>query len=306
MCTFALVQVIATFPMDKEKKKKGFLKKLHHKYRLVIMHNDTLEEKLTIAFTRFNVFLFVATASIFLIVATIYLIAFTPLKEYIPGYADFNTRQVLRELSLRTDSLERDLRQKDLYIMNIRNIVEGRDLIEEIPEKADDPEAVTYDELPRSREDSLLRAEIEQMLQTDNGYRGAVEARAVGQAIHISFFTPLHGMISSRFRPGDGHYGVDIVADHDAVIKATLDGTVIFAAWTIETGYTIGIQHDNNILSIYKHNSSLLKQQGQFVEAGEAIAIIGDTGLYSTGTHLHFELWFNGNPVDPADYIAFE
>ncbi len=292
--------------MDKEKKNKGFLKKLHHKYRLVIMNNDTLEEKLSLPFTRFNVFLFVGTASIFLIVATIYLIAFTPLKEYIPGYADFNTRQVLRELSLRTDSLERDLRQKDLYIMNIRNIVEGRDLIEDIPDEVSDPEAVTFDELPRSREDSLLRAEIEQMAQLDNYYMTAAEGQAVQQAIHISFFTPLNGIISSRFSPGEGHYGVDIVADHDAIIKATLDGTVILSAWTIETGYTIGIQHDNNIISIYKHNSSLLKQQGQFVEAGEAIAIIGDTGLYSTGTHLHFELWFSGNPVNPADYISFE
>lgn len=292
--------------MDERKHRSGFFTRLRHKYRLVVMNNDTLEEKLSVRLTKLNVFLFIGTASLFLVIATIYLIAFTPLKEYIPGYADFNTRKVLRELSLRADSLERDLRQKDLYIMNIRNIVEGRDLLEEIPDNVMDPMAVSLEELPRSREDSILRAEMEHAAMLEESYREAAGFRGLQQAAHISFFPPLSGMISSHFDPGKGHFGVDVVADHDEVIKATLDGRVIFAAWTVETGYTIGIQHSNNIVSIYKHNSSLLRDQGSYVEAGEAIAIIGDTGLYSTGTHLHFELWFNGNPVNPAEYISFQ
>ncbi len=297
---------ISGHTMNEEKKRGGFFRKLHNKYHLVIMNDDTLEEKLSIRITRFNVFVFTGTAAILLVIATIYLIAFTPLKEYIPGYADFNTRKVLRELTLRADSLEQDLRQKDLYILNIRNIIEGRDLVEEIPENVDDPTIFSINELPRSAEDSLLRAEMEQASYINNDYWQNGEPYPMQQAFHISFFPPLTGMISSHFDPVKGHYGVDVVAADDAIIMATLDGTVIFSTWTIETGYTIGLQHANNIVSIYKHNSSLLKEQGAFVEAGEAIAVIGDTGLYSTGTHLHFELWFNGIPVNPADYISFQ
>ncbi len=289
-----------------DKKEKGFLRKMLNKYRLVILNDDTFEEKLNVRLTRFNVFLIAGTIGLLLIIGTIYLIAFTPLREYIPGYADFNTRKVLRELSLRADSLERNLRQKDLFIMNIRNIVEGRDLLEEIPDTVSDPQAFMIEELPRSREDSLLRAEMELTAQFENNYWGFNGMPISRQPESFSFFPPLSGMISSHFNPSKGHYGVDVVADHDAVIKATMEGTVIIATFTLETGYTIGIQHGQNIISIYKHNSRLLKEQGSKVEAGEAIAIIGDTGLYSTGTHLHFELWFNGSPVNPTDFIVFQ
>ncbi len=292
--------------MPENEKKKGFFKKLHHRYRVVILNDDTMEKKLSIQLSRLKVFFLAGTIIVLLVVATIYLIAFTPLKEYIPGYADFNTRKVLRELSLRADTLERQLHLKDLYIMNIRNITEGRDLIEEIPDTVVDPDAFDIDEMQRSPEDSLLRAEMQlaesfnRTFARDNGMAPIIEAD------HFTFFSPLSGMISSHFDPAEGHYGVDIVADRDEIIRATLDGTVIFSTWTMETGYTIGIQHDNNIVSIYKHNSSLLKEEGGLVEAGDPIAIIGDTGLYSTGTHLHFELWFNGMPVNPADYISFK
>lgn len=292
--------------MDSKANKKGFFSKLHHKYRLVIMNNDTLEEKLSIRLTRFNVFLITGTLGILLVVGTIYFIAFTPIREYIPGYADFNTRKVLRELSLRADSLERDLRQKDLFIMNIRNIVEGKDLLDEIPDTVSESEAFYLDELPRSAEDSILRAEMEIASRAENNFwitNGMVTPQYIGQ---FTFFQPITGMISSHFDPQKGHFGVDIVADHDAIIKAAMNGTVIISSWSAETGYTIGIQHPNNIISIYKHNSTLLKVQGSVVQAGEAIAIIGDTGKYSTGTHLHFELWFDGTPVNPAEFIAFQ
>ena len=292
--------------MGKEQKENGFFKKLHHKYRLVIMNNETLEEKLSVRLTRFNVFLAIGTVFFLLIVGTIYFIAFTPLREYIPGYADFNTRQVLRELTMRADSLEKDLRQKDLFIMNIRNIVEGRDLIEEIPDTVSDPDAFLIGELPRSREDSLLRAEMEMAAEIENAYWTSNEQALLRTPDHFSFYPPITGMITSHFNALKSHFGVDVVADHDEIIKAALDGMVIFSSWTAETGYTLAIQHAHNIISIYKHNSQLLKEQGNFVEAGDPIAIIGDTGLYSTGTHLHFELWFNGIPVNPVDYISFQ
>ncbi len=292
--------------MQEKDQQKDIFKKLHHKYRLVILNDDTMEKKLSIRMSRFKVFVLAGTIVILLVVATIYLIAFTPLKEYIPGYADFNTRKVLRELSLRADTLERQLRHKNLYIMNIRNITEGRDLVEEVPDTIGDRDAFDIDELPRSREDSILRAEMELVESFNNATGRNNEMPAVIESDHFSFFPPLTGMISSHFDPSEGHYGVDIVADQDEMIKSTLDGTVIFSTWTMATGYTIGIQHDNNIVSIYKHNSSLLKEEGSLVEAGDPIAIIGDTGLYSTGTHLHFELWLNGIPVNPAEYISFQ
>ncbi len=285
-------------------KKKGFFDKLHDKYRLVLMNDDTFEEKLSFRLTRFNVFIFFGAVSIFLVVATTYLIAFTPLREYIPGYGDFNTRKVLRELTLRADSLETSLRQKDLYIMNIRNIVEGREILDHIPDSLADLASYEIDVLPRSREDSILRAEMESL----GGYAISLAGTDIHPASNINqffFFPPVKGIITNHFDPVRGHFGVDLVADPNEAIKSTLDGTVIFSGWTLETGYTISIQHSSNLVSAYKHNSVLLKQAGDLVKAGEVIAIIGDSGILSTGPHLHFELWFNGNPVNPVDYIIF-
>ncbi len=288
----------------KKDKEKGFFKKLHDKYRLVLMNDDTFEEKISFRLTRFNVFIFFGALSIFLVVATTYLIAFTPLREYIPGYGDFNTRRILRELTLRADSLEKNLRQKDLYILNIRNIIEGREIQDYLPDSLVNPVNITLDQLPRSREDSLLRAEMESM--------GVYGTSLVGTDIspeskinQFFFFPPVNGVVTSYFDPVNRHFGVDLVADVNQAIKSTLDGTVVFAGWTLETGHTIAVQHANNLLSVYKHNSVLLKRDADIVKAGEVIAIIGNSGILSSGTHLHFELWFNGNPMNPLDYIIF-
>ncbi len=302
-CRFTSVLNNKNKRVGKRKKKNIFFRKLHDKYRLVLMNDATLEERVSFRLTRFNVFIFFGTLGIFLVVATIYLIAFTPLKEYIPGYADFNTRQVLRELMIRADSLEKDLRQKDLYIHNFRNIIEGREPEEILPAALLDPDYINIETLPRSREDSIIRAEIESMGQY--GTWVYEETSALQSINQYFFFPPVKGIVTNHFNPAGKHFGIDMVADKNEAIKATLDGTVIFAAWTMETGYSIGIQHTNNLVSFYKHNSVLLKEEGSYVKAGDVIAIIGDTGLYSTGTHLHFELWFNGNPVNPLDYIIF-
>ena len=289
---------------QKIEKKRGFFNKLHDKYRLVLMNDETFEEKLSFRLTRFNVFIFFGALTIFLVVATTYLIAFTPLREYIPGYGDFDTRQVLRELTLRTDSLETSLRQKDFYIQNIRNIVEGREIMEEMPDTIENRTYYGLDELPHSPEDSILRAEIESM----GRYATSITAMEVTLDNNINqffFFPPIKGVVTSFFEPASSHFGIDLVADPNEAIKATLDGTIIFAEWTIQTGYTIAIQHSNNLISVYKHNSVLLKREGASVKAGDVIAIVGNTGILSSGPHLHFELWFNGNPVDPLDYIIF-
>lgn len=287
---------------QKTDKKRSFFNKLHDKYRLVLMNDDTFEEKLSFRLTRFNVFIFFGALAIFLVVATTYLIAFTPLREYIPGYGDFNTRQVLRELTLRADSLETSLRQKDFYIQNIRNIVEGREIVEEMPDTFDNPTFYGIEDLPHSPEDSILRAEMESMGQYGTSLT-AMEVLPENNINQFYFFPPINGMVTNYFDPASGHFGIDLVADPNEAIKATLDGTVVFAGWTIQTGYTIGIQHSNNLISVYKHNSVLLKQEGNTVKAGDVIAIIGDTGILSSGPHLHFELWFNGNPVNPLEFI---
>ncbi len=292
-------------PVEKEKKK-TWKKKLRNKYNLIIRNDETFEEKISIRLTKLNVFILVSSSIIILVVLVIYLVAFTSLREYIPGYTDVSLRKKLYELQVRADSLEADFKRKDLFIHNIKSIIEGEEIVDELPKAIE--ANIDYDtiKLYKSIEDSILRAEFEKKeaynLQfDDNGelYRNASSIRG------FNFFAPIKGILTNKFNLAEKHYGVDIVAKKNEAIKATLDGTVIFSNWTPETGYVIGIQHKRNIISVYKHNSALLKEEGNFVKAGETVAIIGDSGELTTGPHLHFELWYNGTPVNPEDYISF-
>lgn len=287
--------------MDKPKKK--IYRKLKNKYRLVFMNDETLEEKLAFTLSPLNVFVFSGTIIISLITFTIYIIAFTPLREYIPGYADVNMQRKLVQLTNEADSLSAKVNSQDLWIENLRDIING---------KAGLPDSVTvagneirFDTIrfsPPSVADSLLRAQIESQdrFSIDPGDE---ESRS-GIAGFL-FFPPLKGTITNTFNSKTKHYGVDIVAPPNEIIKSTLDGTVVMAEWTSETGYVIAVQHGNNIFSIYKHNSALLKKAGDYIKAGDPVAIIGNTGELTTGPHLHFELWYNGSPVNPADYMTF-
>lgn len=295
-------------PAEESNKKRKWIQKLRNKYRLVIMNDETYEEKLSFRLSRLNVFVFTGAVTILLVVITIYIIAFTPLREYIPGYTDVSLQKDLYDLELRADSLEEKCRVNDLYIHNINNIIMGKEIVEDLPEL---PETnMKYDsiKLERSMEDSLLRLEMEGRDKYNISYYEEQEETIKGKSasiVNFNFFTPLKGIITNNFNPSENHFGVDIVAKRNDAIKATLAGTVIFAGWTLETGYIIGLQHEGDLISMYKHNSSLLKQEGNFVKAGEPIAIIGESGELSTGPHLHFELWFNGKPVNPSDYISF-
>jgi murein DD-endopeptidase MepM/ murein hydrolase activator NlpD len=249
---------------------------------------------------------------IILVILTIFLIAFTPLKEYIPGYMDVDLQRKVYELQLRADSIEQEFARKTLYFENLKKIIEGRETTEYYQDLNDSIEtkdpAINYADirLTHTQEDSLFRLEYEQRGKYDN-YRSSLpsDLSSTYSRSNFLFFPPLQGIVTSRFDPEIDHFGVDIVADRNEPIKAALDGMVILSGWTIETGNVIAIQHTQNILSVYKHNSVLLKKEGTFVKAGEVIAIIGETGELSTGPHLHFELWFNGNPVDPTEYISF-
>jgi len=210
--------------------------------------------------------------------------------------------------TIRTDSLEKITAQKNVYIQHIKNIIEGKEIISDTLNGVENVEPTDYESISytRSVEDSLLREEYENETSYDLYYNENEEpANPVSARSNFTFFTPLKGIITSEFDLAQQHYGIDIVSKKNEAVKATLDGTIIFSDWTVETGHIIGIQHQENFISVYKHNSVLLKKQGSIVKAGEAIAIVGESGELSTGTHLHFELWYNGTPVDPKEFIAF-
>jgi murein DD-endopeptidase MepM/ murein hydrolase activator NlpD len=288
-----------------EEKRRKWLRKLKTKYKLVLLDDETYEPRFTLRLSRLNVLLISIAASVILVSVTIVLIVFTPLREYIPGYTDMSLYEKIDELQMKTDSLEDDFRRKNLYLFNLQRIMEGRDTVSEIPMATDTNINYKNIKIARSKEDSILRADFEtQSLYNLNLF--SQRENGEGSSIRdFHFFTPLNGMVSSAFSPMEEHFGIDIVSAANEAVKATLDGVVIFAGWTLETGYVVSVQHKDNILSVYKHNSSLLVEQGAIVKAGEPIAIVGTTGELSSGPHLHFEVWFNGIPMDPAQLMVF-
>ncbi len=294
--------------MPTEQKKEKWYYKLRDKYRLVILNDETFEETVSWRLSRLNVFITIGITAIVLITLTIFLIAFTPLREYIPGYADVTLSRRVNYLIMKTDSLEAAARQKNMYIENINRIVEGREVYDDSTSGLQEPEGGDYENIDytHSPEDSILRSEYESGTSYDLYYNESEELSRVNPTrTNFTFFNPLKGIITSEFDMSLNHFGIDIVSKENDAVKATLDGTVLFADWTVETGHIISIQHRDNYISVYKHNSVLLKKTGNFVKAGEPIAIVGESGELTTGAHLHFELWYNGTPVNPLEYIAF-
>ena len=286
---------------EKEKRSKKIKKKLLHKYRLVVLNEDTFEERFSFKLNRLNVFVFSTIFAVFLIAATTLLIAFTPLREYIPGYSSTALKKKATDLTYKTDSLQQVILINESYIASIRKVLSGdvktvnfnKDSILEAANAA-----TSRIDLAPSKQDSLLR---ERVLQEDK-YNPLIST----ENINLVLFPPVKGTVSASYKPKEKHYAVDIVTAKDAPVKATADGTVIFAEWTAETGYVILLEHRNNLLSVYKHNASLAKVQGALVKAGEVIATAGNTGELSTGPHLHFELWSDGYPINPANFIDFD
>ncbi|PKP50281.1 MAG: peptidase M23 [Bacteroidetes bacterium HGW-Bacteroidetes-11] len=283
--------------------------KLRAKYRLIILNEDSFEEKVSFRMSRLNVFVVTGALAIILIFLTIYLIAFTPLREYIPGYSDTGLQRDLYELQLRADSIETALMQKDLFIINMRRLISGEiadSVFTPLP-ASDSATRANYAliSLSKSREDSILRAEYEKENLYNIRSNGDGGGGRKASLSTISFFTPVKGFITNRFDASKNHYGIDIVSGQNEAVKAAYDGVVFFSEWTSETGNVIAIQHSGNIVTVYKHNAVLLRKQGAFVRAGESIAIVGDSGSLTTGPHLHFELWINSAPVDPELYMTF-
>ena len=294
---------------DQEVNKKEKIKdKIRKRYRVVVYNNDTYEEKAHFKLTLLNFFNILVVSSVLLIVLVTYLIAFTPLREYIPGYTDVSLNRRVYEMERRADSLEMVFRQKDLYIDNLKRIINGEDFeTDSVNSLLTKSSNTNFDEIviKNSKQDSLFRRGYEE--ETRNNLFGNSMISDVGQEFKlVSFFAPINGIVTQHFNREAKYFGTDLVASNNSVIKATADGTVIYSDWTVENGYCIGIQHNGNLFSIYKHNAVLLKEEGDFVNAGDAIAIYGNSGSLSTGPHLHFELWYNGTPLNPEDYISFE
>ncbi|MCX6230261.1 MAG: M23 family metallopeptidase [Bacteroidetes bacterium] len=288
-----------------------WLKKLKNKYRLVVMNDDTFEEKLSFRLSRLNVFIAIGSVSILLIFATTYIIAFTPLREYIPGYTNMKLSKESYINALKVDSLKQEVKSREVYLNNIKMIMEGKVITDPASKQTKDT-SIKYNTITikKSKEDSILRKQIESEnkydLSSQDLTMDATDLPNINTSIsNFFYFTPLKGIVINGFDAVKQHYGVDIAGKKDDIIKSVLDGTVIFSNWTLETGYIIGIQHQHNLISVYKHNSALLKKAGDYVKAGDPIAFIGNSGELSSGPHLHFELWYNGNPVNPKDYISF-
>lgn len=294
--------------MAKEKNKEKLRDRIRKKYRIVIYNNETYEEKVHFKLTLLNFINVVIVSSILLIVLVIYLIAFTPLREYIPGYTDVSLNRRVYEMERRADSLEIIFKQKDLYINNLKNIITGtgfeNDSINSLLTKSNNTNFENIN-VKNSEKDSIFRIAYETETR-NNLFNNTIRSSTPQEFKLVSLFAPINGIVTNHFNREEKHYGTDLVSSNNSIIKAVADGTVIYSDWTVENGYCIGIQHNGNLFSVYKHNAVLLKNDGDFVSAGDAIAMYGNSGSLSTGPHLHFELWYNGTPLDPEDYISFE
>ena len=276
--------------------------RLKYKYKLSVINETSYEEVFNFRLSQLHVLTALSVLAVILVVLTILLIAFTGLREFIPGYPDGNMRQMIAQNALRVDSLENELLKRDRFFKSIRLVLNGGDTTS----------------LERSREDTAryrndtIRFQISEQ---ENEFRAAIEERerfnlSLGMKEqnhdYYHFFPPVEGIVTQSFDEKKRHYGTDIVAKANAKVAAVLDGVVIFTDWTLKTGYVIQVQHTNELISVYKHNSILLKKQGDYVRAGEVLGVVGNTGEESSGPHLHFELWRAGNPLNPENFIKFK
>lgn len=271
------------------------------RYRLSLLDDQTHERLWIMKFTRTSFILTTVSAVIVFALTIFSITAFTPVRTFIPGYPDAHSKRAAIQNAMRIDSLETVINSWELYTENLRRILDGADpiSIDSIMGRKDAARNAARSMEP-GRQDSILRQKV-----LDEEQFGLSERRQRDLPIEgMHFFVPLKGVISQGYDPIVHPY-IDITAPANSVVMSVLDGTVIFAGWNDEAGYTIQIQHENDIVSIYKHNQKLLKKTGDKVTAGTPVALVGNTGSLSTGDHLHFELWHRGNAIDPTKYINF-
>ena len=291
--------------MYSEKKKKSLLfRNLRKQYLLRVQDGTSLQDRVFFKISKVRVYISAVLIAFLLIGATTLLIAFTDLRKFIPGYSDADMVPIIYDVNRKIDSLEHVCSIQENYIENLRNILTGNIIFEDTVSQVTVPVSVENIRYAPSREDSLLRDEIEAV----KNY--TLQERATTNKLSVfadeNFVLPvLGGTPTSHFSRVNRHYGMDLAGKSGSPVLSTLDGTVIFNDWAIETGHVLVIQHKNDLISVYKHNSSLLKKAGDYVKAGDPIAIIGNSGEFTTGPHLHFEIWYKGIPLNPEDYLIF-
>jgi len=285
---------------SKQGDKKSFISKLLTKYRLVLLNDSTYEEKTSFKISRLNVFSALFALMFIAVLITSAILFFTPIREYIPGYSSISLQKQANLLSYKTDSLRQIVFLNDQYINSLKKVLTGD--LETIEYKQDSvvyKDAMNIQIIEKSKEDSILR----QLVDSEDKYNLA----NINKDRDFYLLTsPINGAVSQNYSIADDHLAIDISVDIGTPVKAVSNGRVILSEWTTQTGYVLIIDHGNDLISVYKHNSKLLKSQGEIVKQGEIIALSGNSGVLTSGPHLHFELWSEGFSIDPNTLINFE
>ena len=275
---------------------------LTNRYLLIIRNEENFAEKTTFSFNYARFITIALAVFIVLMVLSLYLSTTILSQWFDPRHSQLETKKQLVLLTLELDSLERKVQQQHQFIDNFQSLVRGEVdtvLAASLESNLDDSKIELESELNLAAVDSQFRKEFEEEGITFASSSDAEELQ------ELFFFSPLSGIVSSKFNLKEEHYGIDVVAKANEPVRCVADGMVIFSDWTSEGGNVIAVQHRGNLISVYKHNSGLLKKVGNFVNAGDIVAIIGNTGELTDGPHLHFEMWFNGNPVNPEEFVSF-
>ena len=288
--------------MKNKKENKGFFKKLFNDYKVVVSSEDTFEEKFAFKASKINVFVLMLVYSVILISFTISIVFFTQLRELVPGYSSSDLLNRAIYLTQKTDSLERQIELNNKFYKSIEDVLSGKtdEFIERdnIPIDSSLNDKNLFSISPNS-EDSILRNYVDSQDKFNLTKNELVIENKM-------FFSPIKGDITQAFNFQENHFAIDIAADIGTPVKSILDGKILFSEWSVDTGHVIIVDHGDNIVSVYKHNSKSLKEQNDFVQAGEVIAYSGNQGSLSSGPHLHFELWKNGTPIDPEPLLNFQ
>ena len=284
-----------------KKQKKNSINKLTRSYKVVVSSEDTFEERLSFSTNKFNVFLVLSLYSIILIAFTISVVFFTQIREMVPGYSSSDLLTQAIYLTKKTDSLENELELNNTFYKSIENVLSGK--AEQIIYKdtlavSNEKDNIDFQSVLANAEDSILRKYIEE----EDKFNLTKNELVIENKMFVS---PVKGQITQKFDPLNNHFALDILVDTGTPVKSILEGKVIFSEWSVDTGHVLIIDHGDNIISVYKHNSKVLKTQNNFVKAGEVIAYSGNQGTLSTGPHLHFELWKNGTPINPEPLFNF-
>ncbi len=288
--------------MKNKKENKGFFKKLFNDYKVVVSSEDTFEEKFAFKASKINVFVLMLVYSVILISFTISIVFFTQLRELVPGYSSSDLLNRAIYLTQKTDSLERQIELNNKFYKSIEDVLSGKTDVfierDNITIDSSLNEKNFFSISPNS-EDSILRNYVDSQDKFNLTKNELVIENKM-------FFSPIKGDITQSFNFEENHFAIDIAADIGTPVKSILDGKILFSEWSVDTGHVIIVDHGDNIVSVYKHNSKSLKEQNDFVQAGEVIAYSGNQGSLSSGPHLHFELWKNGTPIDPEPLLNFQ